>query len=328
MDLREILTKCTPDRKQKEIFVYFVLNKSGLGDQISRLSVFNYIKKEYPWVNGRAVVPDYFKPFMEHCLPDWKVITFAQAQQIKKKFGNEIAVTADKDHLTTMRMPLTWQAYAGLLDAIPMDPKNWNYVQCPKIEVSQFNLPEKYVVIPVMHTAPVREFPANVIKDISFWCTNNGYTPVFVGREEAPAHSGHVIRGYTKFDLRDIGIDLVNKTSIVELASIMWRASAVVGLDNGLLHLAGTTDVPIVFGFTSVDPLHRVPWRHDVQGWNCEVVNPPESLECRYCQSRMNHVYDHDFKFCFFGHYLCINQMKSEDYINALQKAIENDKRK
>jgi hypothetical protein len=42
-------------------------------------------------------------------------------------------------------------------------------------------------------------------------------------------------------------IDLREKTTLLELRDVLGHAAAVVGVDGGTLHLAGTTDVPIVF---------------------------------------------------------------------------------
>jgi ADP-heptose:LPS heptosyltransferase len=332
MDINQILQKCVPGRIPEEKHIYFFLNKSGLGDQISRLTIFNYILKHYPYVKLKVIAPDYFIDLGKHCLPEIKWFTFAQAQQLKKRFGNEIAIMADKDGLTTMRMPLVWQAYAAMCDEIPMDPENWNYVKCPLVDVSEFNLPENYVIIPIMHTAPAREMKVSILQDIINFCLTNGITPILAGKNEAAALNGTVLRGFTRLDIdaqvQKGAISLIDKTTTIQLVSIMDKAKAVIGLDNGLLHLAALCDVPIVYGFSSVEPKTRVPYRHAEYAWNVEVVTPPESLECKYCQSNMNFRYDHDFKFCWNGTYDCLNQTTSQMYIDALKRAIDNDKRK
>jgi ADP-heptose:LPS heptosyltransferase len=331
MDLNQILAKCNSDRQHLEKHVYFFLNKSGLGDQISRLTIFNYILKHYPHVKLKVIAPDYFIDLGKHCLPEIRWYTFAQSQQLKRRFGHELCIAADKDGLTPMRMPLVFQAYAAMCDEIPMEPENWNYVRCPIIDVSEFNLPENFIVIPIMHTTPVREFPVRVIQDIIDFALLNSITPILVGKNEAAALNGTVLRGFTRLDIESQvakgAISLIDKTTTIQLASIMSKAKAVIGLDNGLLHLAATTDVPIVYGLTTVDPKTRIPYRNGVYGWNTQIVTPPETLPCRYCQTKMNFVYDHDFKFCYFGHTDCIEKMNSQNYIDALKKAIDEDKR-
>lgn len=332
MDINKILELSKPGRVPEEKHVYFFMNKSGFGDATARLTPLAYILKQYPYVKVKVIAPDYFIDFGRHCLPEIKWYSFAQAQQLKKRFGNEIAIMFDKDGLTTMRMPLIYQAFAAICDEIPMDSQHYNYVKCPLIDISEFKLPENYVIIPALHTAPVREFPPKIINDIIDFCLINNLIPIIVGKNEAPALNGTVLRGFTRLDIdaqiQKGAISLIDKTTTIQLASIMDKAKAVIGLDNGLLHLACTTDVPVVFGFTTVDPATRVPYRHNEYAWNCEIVVPPEDLKCRFCQSRMNYVYNHDFKFCYFGHTDCVEKMNSQDYINALKKAIDNDKRK
>jgi ADP-heptose:LPS heptosyltransferase len=78
-------------------------------------------------------------------------------------------------------------------------------------------------------------------------------------------------------------IDLRDASPLLESLKIINYAKFIVGVDNGLFHLAGLTQTPIVAGYTTVAPELRMPYRNNKLGWN---VGPcvPQS-EWRFCQS-------------------------------------------
>ena len=97
----------------------------------------------------------------------------------------------------------------------------------------------------------------------------------------------------------------------------MDSAIAVVGADTGLIHLAACTDVPIICGYTTVDPDLRMPYRHNELGWNLTPITPPKS-DCRYCSSSLflNNV---NFNECLQKEYQCIDSLSAEAFINELK---------
>jgi len=93
----------------------------------------------------------------------------------------------------------------------------------------------------------------------------------------------------------------------------------IIGLDNGLIHLAGMTDVPIVAGYTTVDPYYRVPYRHGVKGWNCYVVEP--TSECRYCQTEHFETYGINFLECGIMSKECMYSLTFDKWLAKIQEA-------
>ena len=79
-----------------------------------------------------------------------------------------------------------------------------------------------------------------------------------------------------------------------------------------------------IWGFTTVLPEHRLPYKDGVQGKDCLVVIPNEKeLACIGCQSKMNFApTTHNFTECFYGEndYKCIDLMSSDKWIDQLQK--------
>lgn len=74
--------------------------------------------------------------------------------------------------------------------------------------------------------------------------------------------------------------------NIDQVAGLIAGAAMFVGSDSGLLHLAGTTETPIVGLYTSVRAKYRMPYRHGELGWNMVAIEPPEDLTCRGCLER------------------------------------------
>ncbi len=108
----------------------------------------------------------------------------------------------------------------------------------------------------------------------------------------------------------------------------MSKAKAVVGVDNGLLHVAGCTGVAIVGGFTTVRPEIRMPIRHNILGWNYHAVIPDKSLDCSFCQQDTNFLYGHDYRKCWYKEkkerteILCIKQLTADKFKTILESIL------
>jgi hypothetical protein len=75
----------------------------------------------------------------------------------------------------------------------------------------------------------------------------------------------------------------------------------------------------VIAGFTTVKPEHREPYRGGVKGRNWGSITPPESLECRFCQSQCVFAKGVDFRFCALGTYDCTKLITGEDYFWAVK---------
>ena len=111
-------------------------------------------------------------------------------------------------------------------------------------------------------------------------------------------------------------LDMRDRTNLLELRDLCGHASLVAGIDGGTLHLAGTTDAPIVYACTRVDPRHRSITRHGERNWN--VVNVvPRDLECAGCQSNWTLMFGHDFATCAYQDPACTTQLHPDDFVTA-----------
>ncbi len=95
-----------------------------------------------------------------------------------------------------------------------------------------------------------------------------GLKPVFVGGAGDYGGPLWATNSLTKLHLRQV-------------ASLIDGAAVFIGSDSSLIHLAGTTDTPIVGLYTSVRAKYRMPYRHGELGWHMVGLEPP--IDCRGC---------------------------------------------
>jgi ADP-heptose:LPS heptosyltransferase len=301
-------------------------DNGGLGDHIAQMPTIKYMRDNCPNIVQHLWVPDYFLDLAKHLCPGVIIKSVSDA----KKPG------AVNMHIAGVKMscPQHSNMAAHLVDVgfhllanTQVDIKHKNYLTLNnnRIKIEKFNLPKEYIVLTVGFTAEVREMLPSVANEIIAYCKGRNLPVVMLGSQHARVgpHEKPIIGSFKEEINFSDTINLVNKTTLLEAGKIIAESKAIVGLDNGLLHLAGCSDVPIIAGFSSVLPEHRLPYRHNQLGWNCYTVLPDKDLECQGCQSRAIHVYDHDFRFCYYSDKLCIQQLTSNKYINWLDKVVK-----
>lgn len=315
--------------------VNFLHDWGGIGDNVASLPVYKYILENYPHIIPHIWYPDYFVNFAKHCLPKAIIKPFSKGE---KEFNTLLPgrKISNPQH-TNMGTHLVDNAFHILIDkSIDIQHKNYVQLDLNKINIEKFNLPENYVVISTGYTAIVREMKAQVVNELSDYVISKGYIPVYLGSKvtdtgvsnvssnEAPNIIGNF---NTEIDYSK-GLDLIDKTSLLESGKIIAGAKCIVGLDNGLLHLAGCTNTTIVGGFTTVEPRHRMPYRNNELGWNFYSVVPDENLKCRFCQSNWEFKYGNDFRKCYYveqkldKEIQCTKNLTSNKFINQLEKVL------
>ena len=176
--------------------------------------------------------------------------------------------------------------------------KLYEYIPLVPVDISDFRLPSKFVIISADYQEHIRSLTEETLQGIVDYLLTTPFTPVLVGK-------------YERYTLRG-ALDLTGQTSIPQLASILREAACVVGGDSGVIHLAGTTETPIVSGFTSIDPQFRLVQRPK----GVQVVLEPDS--CRFCRSYSRIVPPHN-EWCEFGDKICREELTSEKFISALK---------
>lgn len=294
--------------------VCYSLNSIALGDVIAAAPVIKYaINTFHKNTDYKVLVRPYYYDIFKPFVPEDKLADQSQPFSYSVPWQIRYLNTprSTNARTTSMHMHLSTFASIQLLNRL-MPEKDLNYLPMTKVDIDHFNIDfSKAVLIIVTYRDEVRKISFQTVSEIAEWVKSRGLLPVYIGRvDSSEMWKDSPFR--LAFDNLPDGIDLLNKTSILEMASIMAKSRCVVGLDSGPIHVAGTTSVPIVCGFTNVAPEHRYPIRD--RGVFIPIV---PDLPCSHCQSRWCLNY-HDFGYCYFKHADCIKQMTADKFIKAL----------
>lgn len=296
--------------------------KGGMGDCVARLPAMIHLMKAYPQVYPNIWIPDFFIEVAQRAFKPYRCTVKPYSSFVPgSPEGLLPAKDTDGGTHTTLHTHLTDHAFRTLLDEDPKSVADMNYPQLDlsDIDISEFGIPQNYTVITVGHTSKTREWLPAEVNKVTAYCTSVGQTPIFLGSEVSGMGNTHKILSAFSAEIDyACGINLVNKTSLLQAAKIMQGATAVLGVDNGLLHLAACTEVPIIVGYTMVEPSTRLPIRHGQMGWNTYQVLPDESLACKFCQYKTNFILNQDYRLCMFNTYDCVKQMTGEKFISHL----------
>lgn len=329
----------------------FVFLNGGGGDYLCWMQPIRWLASEATWIVGVVFVPVYLKEIAEYFLkpyPKWTVQTYLDLKDEKIQKLNKTenlalrgplnlqqeSLNATGAHLLTCgwvyftnkdKGPDTWDSWAGR--------QGWHYYPPFKqADLDQVELPElaralepkKYVVITTGQTTESRHVPPEYWNHVIEYVREIGLTPVFLGKRVVETGNLRNIHTVYPKELRlDLGVNLLDQTTLMQAASILSRAACVVGHDNGLLHLAGCTEVPIVFGYNLASPEHRRPIRP--VGKTVDINLTTKELACNNCQSNTNFVIGYSFTKCFYSDNLCISMLfenKAERWKTAITTAL------
>lgn len=295
----------------------------GLGDCIAKMPAIRYLLKNYKHVTADLFVPDYFKELADYWLGQEPMITVKTFSNMAAECNYELpALVTHNPVATTLRTHLVDNAFNTLIDTpAPKDLREREYY---KIEGAPSTDYGDYIVITTNYTADVRQFKPETINEIVRWAAGKGLKTVFLGNTLSVTGNTSEPKIASKTSRVELekGINLLNQTTLLEAAKIMGRAKAVVGVDNGLLHLACCTNTWVVGGFTSVHPDTRVPYRKGVQGYKYLTVTPDAGLGCKFCQTNMQFRYMHDFRTCVYKDYQCLDELTAKKFIDKLELII------
>lgn len=300
-----------------------ILNdQGGLGDAVAILPAIKYIADYHKHIQIHFWVQDFFVEFAKNCLRNTNVIVrgFSEKAKYKEHFIGKNFSSHRHDNMATH---LTDHAFHVIVNKQVAD-KHKNYLQpdLSRVNIDRFNLPERYIIMTTGYTAQVREMLPNIVNEVNKYIVSKGYAVVFLGKRDTSTGLATIKGNFKETIDYSLGINLIDKTSLLETTKIIANAATLVGLDNGLHHIAGCTNIPIVAGYTTVEACYRMPYRNNILGHNCYPVVPEESLQCRFCQSNMVFEYNHDFRECLYQDYACVKMLTADKYIEQLEKIL------
>lgn len=139
----------------------------------------------------------------------------------------------------------------------------------------EFELPYKdYVIIHPTHTWATRTWDREKWQQLVDRLNDRGIPVVAIGHDSKEVGYFSVQKPVMDINIK-LGVNLLNdpRTSIGVLRWMMnHRAKAVVTMDSGILHVAGTTDVQIIQLGSSIDPGLRSPYRKGSQSYKYKYV--------------------------------------------------------
>ena len=128
------------------------------------------------------------------------------------------------------------------------------------LEPKKFFVHEKYAVIHPVNSWPNRTWSQDNWLKLSEELVKWGYKVVAIGKDSSETGFFNVNKPVHDIDTDHI-INLMNQTSISESWHLINDAAVVITMDSGILHLAGTTETPIVELGSPINPEFRRPYR-------------------------------------------------------------------
>ena len=316
--------------------INFVLNHGALGDVITSLPALVVARQRHsPEVKMKVWGPVWQKELLAHLLApygEFEILNFAdfpmkKAQREELDIGPVALNQMPFNTHTRNRVHLVDYAFGCLLDARPESMAERNYPTAAPLGPRVVGM-EKYIVFPVGATSDNKLFRASVMAPIMQWALDNGYLPVIVGTKTSHTQAEAqgvltpiVIREETDKlppGLLEECCDYREQTTLLQLRDLCGHADAVVGVDGGTLHLAGTTDTNIIYASGTTLPKHRYIARHADPSYKIRYVGPRD-LECTGCQSNWR-MSRQDFRFCAYNDNLCMERLHPDDFINGLKE--------
>ena len=313
----------------------FVLNHGALGDVMASLPAILHARQRVPNLEMTVWAPAYLHELLAHLLAPYGAFKFERFEDFKTKAidrdplkeGPYVLNSVAYNTMTRNRQDMVNFAFHSMLDTAPETHEMRSYPTQAPLGPRPLSMP--YVVVPVGSTSDNKALHHSVMTPVLEWLLSVNVQPVITGTNKSYVTKITDEHGLAPLVVRDsfaevpekvrnMCLDMRNQMSLVELRTWCGHAEAVIGVDGGTLHLACTTDAPIVYGLTTVRPIHRTIARHGKPGWKQTFVTP-RNLACAGCQSNWMLVFGHDFSTCAYGDNACVTALHSDDYIDALR---------
>ncbi len=141
------------------------------------------------------------------------------------------------------------------------------------------NLPEKYVLIHPVQNWNSRTWDVKKWQMLTKILNERGIAVVSVGKDSSELGGSNVDKPVFNFNI-DLGLNLMNKTSLSQTWHLINNSMCFITMDSGLLHLAGTTDIEIIQLGSSINPEFRSPFRNGSQDYKYHYVLGGCGLHC------------------------------------------------
>jgi hypothetical protein len=298
--------------------IFYMLNGAAVGDLVAAAPSVKWAMDRFHGEGGADYRVGVFPEFRElfSFVPDDKIIDLNAMPDVSRFAIRKLNLDGGGGNvvkLTPSHFSLVHYAAIGLLNRLP-DPRELRYIPLPEVPVDHFGIDwDRAVVMSVTYRDKVRTWAASEILKTAQYIQDKGLQPVYVGR--TGGISIWKTLAMSDFEYPGYGVDLRNQTTLLEMATVMKKSRVVIGMDSGPVHVAWTTETPVICGFTNVSPELRIPYRPVAK---TVAVTPNPS--CRFCQS--------DWSLDFFNfsnacprkmeNPICTQQMTADLFCKAL----------
>lgn len=295
----------------------YVMAYYSLGDCVAELPCLTYALDNHPNLVIKLRAPLYLREFLQQALSQYG------RRVILEGYDDPLTpVTDTYDARPLLNGHIVDKAFLNFLQVLPeLEARSY-----PKVlaEPHTFDLPRDYGVL-AMHsrgTLPFKAMTPEVAIAIHESFAARGLATVVLGTSKLQVSEDRWSENIPKLDVTLEGgtvVDLTDKTSVREAHSILSGARVLACVEGGIAHLAATTDVAIVAGYTYASPWNTMPYRRGTLGWHVWPVVPPETLKCRFCRCKMIGQQD-----CYYGDYACAKQLSPKDFKKAIGEALDH----
>lgn len=298
----------------KEVEVNYVFSMGGLGDYLGYLSCMKWINDTQLHVDPVLYVHNSLLTICKAVLPRFRVKDIERLPGDEKKLECIMGPHEYPNATGFHQVDIGFMYYG----CITTQPEYYNYVQLDFSQAPRANIDQPYAVITPGHTTKNRSWRASAMNAVSKHLKERGILPVYLGASSVGKRN---ISFDPDYDF-SYGLNLIDQTTMWEAAKIINDSEMIIGLDNGLLHLAGMTKAPIIFGYNIASPEHRRPRRSF--GEIIDIYPDKKELPCTFCQSEMRFVKQHNFRWCLYKDDACLDILgRPEEWIKAVDKILD-----
>lgn len=286
---------------------------AALGDMIAWMSAIVYVAENYNFVAGHLIVPQFFLELAANVMrpyAHWRVYN-----AIPERFATGCPLKRPLEHplnATGMHLVDLGYVYFAGLNPVPEGAGLYPELDLSKVKPEPaFSVGGPYAVMTPGATAKTRTMPAETFNAITDHLLEKNIIPVYLGAKSLADREEIIFNA--DYDLSE-GVNLIGKTTLLQAARLMAGAEMVIGIDNGLLHLAGMTRATILFGYTMVGPRHRRINR--AHGNLIELYGDKEKIPCLFCQEHVRFFVDHHFTNCIYKENVpaCVKALNTESW--------------
>lgn len=267
--------------------IYYLVHSTSFGDTLGATPTLRYLSNSHEsLINVVTHCKKAFKnnPYVE------ELLSFDEYEE-KTKNNKEItyqsftsAGTLDGNGIEKKFTHIDARQIHAIDLGFQLTPEQLHYDFIPDEFKLDVQLPNEYVVLHITENWPNRTWAYENWYALIQWLAENNIFTVLIGQgytEKLHTSLGkNVLEKACPFFDNLYGIDLSEQGTISDMWHVMNKAVAIITMDSGPLHLAGTTDSYIIQLGSAIHPSLRAPFRNGDQSYKYSFVGGSCNLFC------------------------------------------------